>query len=200
MSVNLIKDNMPNRCDWCVDTFDQYVQYHDEEWGVPVRDDQTQFEFLILESAQAGLSWSTILKKREGYRNAFAGFDVEKVARFTDDDVSKLLQNPAIIRNEAKIRATINNAQKFIAIQEQVGSFSKYIWSFVDGRPIHNEWETLGDIPATTEISDKLSSDLKDRGFKFIGSTTIYAHMQATGLVNDHLVSCFRYADIKAMS
>lgn len=200
MSVNLIKDNMPNRCDWCEDTFDQYVQYHDEEWGVPVRDDQTQFEFLILESAQAGLSWSTILKKREGYRNAFAGFDVEKVARFTDDDLNKLLKNPAIIRNKAKIRATINNAQKFIAIQEQVGSFSEYIWSFVDGSPIQNEWQTLVDIPATTEISDKLSSDLKDRGFKFIGSTTIYAHMQATGLVNDHLVSCFRYADIKAMS
>ena len=200
MSVNLIKDNMPNRCDWCEDTFDQYVQYHDEEWGVPVRDDQTQFEFLILESAQAGLSWSTILKKREGYRNAFAGFNVEKVARFTDDDLNKLLKNPAIIRNKAKIRATINNAQKFIAIQEQVGSFSEYIWSFVDGSPIQNEWQTLVDIPATTEISDKLSSDLKDRGFKFIGSTTIYAHMQATGLVNDHLVSCFRYADIKAMS
>lgn len=199
MSVNLIKDNMTNRCDWCEDTFDQYVQYHDEEWGVPVRDDQTQFEFLILESAQAGLSWSTILKKREGYRDAFAGFDVEKVARFTDDDVSKLLQNPGIIRNEAKIRATINNAQKFIAIQEQVGSFTEYIWSFVDGSPIQNEWETLDNIPATTKISDKLSSDLKDRGFKFIGSTTIYAHMQATGLVNDHLVSCFRYADIKAM-
>jgi DNA-3-methyladenine glycosylase I len=200
MGVNLTNDNMPNRCDWCENTFEQYVNYHDTEWGVPVSDDFTHFEFLILESAQAGLSWSTILKRREGYRHAFANFDVEKVARFNEEDVKRLLHNEDIIRNEAKIRAAINNAQQFIAIQEEVGSFNKFIWSFVNGVPVQNNWQTIDEIPAKTEISTKLSKELKDRGFSFIGPTTIYANMQATGLVNDHLVSCFRYEDIKAMS
>lgn len=191
---------MPNRCDWCEDTFEEYVRYHDEEWGVPIRDDQTQFEFLVLESAQAGLSWSTILKKREGYREAFAGFDIEQVAHFDEEKVQELLSNPEIVRNELKIRAAINNAQQVLAIQEEFGSFSNYIWSFVDGQPIHNEWTSLEQVPATTELSDTVSKDLKDRGFKFLGSTTVYAHLQATGLVNDHLVNCFRYQDIKMMS
>jgi DNA-3-methyladenine glycosylase I len=187
---------MPKRCDWCENTFDQYIRYHDEEWGVPVVDDQTQFEFLVLESSQAGLSWSTILKKREGYRKAFSNFEVEKVAAFDEDHVQQLLSNSDIIRNENKIRSTINNARQFIEIQQEYGSFCNYIWNFVDGEPIHNHWETMDEVPATTKISDKLSKDLKNRGFKFIGSTTIYAHMQATGLVNDHLTSCFRHQQI----
>ena len=191
---------MAKRCEWCEDTFEEYVRYHDEEWGVPVRDDQTQFEFLVLESAQAGLSWSTILKKREGYRNAFENFDVKQVARFDEQKVQELLHNPEIIRNELKIRAAINNAQKFITIQNEFGRFADYIWSFVDGEPIQNEWNQLSEIPATTELSDKLSKDLKNRGFKFLGSTTVYAHMQATGLVNDHTVDCFRYEEIKNMT
>lgn len=184
---------MPTRCDWCRNTFEQYVRYHDEEWGVPVYDDQKQFEFLVLESSQAGLSWSTILKKREGYRSAFANFDVQKVARFDEEKIQNLISNPSIIRNENKIRSTINNAQKFIKIQQEFGSFCDYIWDFVDGSPIHNQWKSIKEVPATTDVSDKLSKDLKKRGFKFIGSTTIYAHMQATGLVNDHLISCFRH-------
>lgn len=186
----------PERCDWCKETFDQYIQYHDEEWGVPVYDDQTQFEFLVLESSQAGLSWSTILKKREGYRNAFAHFDVETVANFDENKVDQLLSNPEIIRNENKIRSTINNARRFVEIQRDFGSFCSYIWNFVGGKPIHNHWENRNQVPATSRISDQLSKDLKKRGFKFIGSTTIYAHMQATGLVNDHLASCFRYKEI----
>lgn len=190
---------MADRCAWCEDTFDEYVRYHDEEWGVPVHDDKTQFEFLTLESAQAGLSWSTILKKRGGYREAFANFDVEKVARFDEKKVQQLLNNPEIIRNELKIRSAINNAQRFIEIQEEFGSFDDYIWSFVDGKPIQNEWEMMNQIPAITDRSDKLSKDLKKRGFKFVGSTTIYAHMQATGLVNDHVVSCFRYDEVRNM-
>lgn len=187
---------MPKRCDWCENTFYQYIRYHDEEWGVPVFDDQVQFEFLVLESSQAGLSWSTILKKREGYRKAFANFEVEKVAAFDEEKVQQLLSNPDIIRNENKIRSAINNARQFIQIQQEFGNFCNYIWDFVDGKPIHNHWDTMDQIPATTEISDKLSKDLKNRGFKFIGSTTIYAHMQATGLVNDHLTSCFRHQQI----
>ena len=189
---------MPKRCDWCENTFDQYIRYHDEEWGVPVYDDQTQFEFLILESSQAGLSWSTILKKREGYRKAFANFDVEEVAAFDEEKVKQLLSNPDIIRNENKIRSAINNANRFIEVQQEYDSFCNYIWDYVDGEPIHNHWETLAQVPTNTEISAKLSKDLKNRGFKFIGSTTIYAHMQATGLVNDHLTSCFRHQQIIA--
>ncbi|NGP89763.1 DNA-3-methyladenine glycosylase I [Fodinibius halophilus] len=187
---------MPTRCDWCEGTFDQYVRYHDEEWGVPVHDDKTQFEFLMLESAQAGLSWSTILKKRAGYREAFANFDVQKVARFDEEKVQELLQNPEIIRNENKIRSAINNAQRFIAIQEEFGSFCNYIWDFVGGDPIQNEWKSLEEVPTNTPISNKLSKDLKQRGFKFIGSTIIYAHMQATGMVNDHITSCFRHQEV----
>lgn len=188
---------MPTRCDWCENTFEEYVQYHDVEWGVPVFDDKTQFEFLVLESSQAGLSWSTILKKRKGYRNAFANFDVEKVASFDEKMIQELMDNPEIIRNENKIRSTVNNARRFIEIQQEFGSFCNYIWDFVDGTPIHNQWRSMDQVPATTERSDNLSKDLKKRGFKFIGSTTIYAHMQATGLVNDHLTSCFRYKQIK---
>lgn len=190
---------MKNRCDWCEDTFDQYVRYHDEEWGVPVTDDKTQFEFLILESAQAGLSWSTILKKREGYRKAFANFEVKKVARFDEDKIQQLKQNSEIIRNELKIRSAISNARKFIEIQEEFGSFNQYIWSFVGGRPINNSWETMIEIPATTPESDKLSKDMKKRGFKFVGSTILYAHMQAVGMVNDHIIDCFRYEEVASM-
>lgn len=191
---------MPDRCPWCRDTFEEYVRYHDEEWGVPVYDDQTQFEFLTLESAQAGLSWSTILKKREGYREAFADFKVKKVARFDEDRIQQLLRNPAIIRNELKIRSAVSNARHFIEIREEFGSFCDYIWDFTGGEPIQNHWQRPGEVPANTEISDKLSADLKKRGFKFIGSTIIYAHMQATGMVNDHLISCFRHQEILDMA
>lgn len=190
---------MKERCSWCEGTFDAYVKYHDEEWGVPVYDDQTQFEFLILEGAQAGLSWSTILKKREGYQKAFAGFEVEKVARFDEAKIQDLLNNPNIVRNQLKIRSAVTNARKFIELQEEFGSFCAYIWDFVDGKPINNHWETLSEVPAQTEISEKIAKDLKDRGFKFVGSTIIYAHMQATGLVNDHITSCFRHAEIAGM-
>lgn len=190
---------MKNRCDWCEDTFEEYVRYHDEEWGVPVHDDKTQFEFLILEGAQAGLSWSTILKKREGYRKAFANFEIEKVARFDEEKIQQLLQNPEIVRNKLKVRSAINNAQKIMRVQEEFGSFDNYIWSFVDGEPIHNQWNTMDEVPANTEISDQLAKDLKARGFKFVGSTIIYAHMQAVGMVNDHLTTCFRYSEIENM-
>ncbi|SMO75973.1 DNA-3-methyladenine glycosylase I [Fodinibius sediminis] len=191
---------MKNRCSWCEDTFEEYIRYHDEEWGVPVHDDRTHFEFLTLESAQAGLSWSTILKKRQGYRQAFANFKVREVAEFDESNVQKLLNNPAIVRNKLKIRSAINNARRFLEVQEAFGSFDQYIWSFVDGTPIQNNWTTLEEVPATTELSDTFSKDLKQRGFKFVGSTTMYAHLQAAGLVNDHLVSCFRYAQVKEMA
>jgi DNA-3-methyladenine glycosylase I len=183
------------RCGWCL-KFDQYIAYHDEEWGVPVHDDRKHFEFLILEGAQAGLSWSTILKKREGYRKAFADFDPEKVARFTAARAEKILQDPGIIRNRLKVMAAINNAKRFLEVQKEVGSFDKYIWAFVGGKPIINRWKTLSQIPATTTESDALSKDLIRRGFKFVGSTVIYAHMQACGLVNDHLVDCWRYREV----
>lgn len=186
------------RCPWCLG-FPQYIEYHDKEWGVPVYDDKTHFEFLVLESAQAGLSWATILKKREGYRKAFADFDYQIVAEFPDSYVEELLQDPGIIRNKLKIKAAINNAQRFMEIQEEFGSFSKYIWSFVGGKPIQNQLPSMKDAPATSPESDKLAKDLKKRGFKFLGSTTIYAHMQATGLVNDHLVDCFRYKEVKKL-
>ena len=190
---------MKNRCDWCENTFDAYVTYHDKEWGVPVTDDRTQFEFLVLESAQAGLSWSTILKKREGYRMAFAEFDPEEVAGFGENEVQQLLANPEIIRNELKIRSTINNARLFLEVQENHGSFCNYIWSFVDGSPINNRWERLEEVPASTDRSEALSDDLKLKGFKFVGPTIIYAHMQATGMVNDHLTTCFRHEEIEKM-
>lgn len=182
----------PKRCAWSLG-FEQYIGYHDEEWGVPVHDDRVHFEFLILEGAQAGLSWSTVLKKREGYRRLFAEFDPAQVAHFTEARLGKILQDPGIIRNRLKVYAAANNAKRFLEIQKEYGSFDRYIWSFVGGRPIINRWKTLGQIPATTAESDALSKDLIKRGFKFVGSTVIYAHMQACGLVNDHLVDCWRY-------
>ncbi len=181
------------RCKWAEGVNLNYIEYHDKEWGVAIHDDRTQFEFLILEGAQAGLSWSTILNKREGYRKAFAEFDVEKVARFTKKRVEKLLLDPSIVRNRLKVGSTVSNAKAFIAVQEEFSSFSDYIWGFVDGRAIQNRFKKDSDIPATSAESDALSKDLKKRGFKFVGSTIMYAHMQATGLVNDHVIGCFRH-------
>ena len=180
------------RCPWCL-KFDQYIRYHDEEWGNPVHDDRIHFEFLVLEGAQAGLSWSMILKKREGYRKAFADFDPVKVARFSPARIEKLLLDPGIVRNRLKVMAAVNNASQFLKVQKEFGSFDNYIWSFVGGKPIVNKWKTLKQVPATTKESDALSKDLIKRGFKFVGSTVIYAHMQACGLVNDHLMDCWRY-------
>lgn len=180
----------PIRCPWC-GTDPMYVRYHDEEWGKPVHDDQKHFECLTLESAQAGLSWITILRKRDNYRSAYANFDVEAVASFDETDVERLLTNPGIVRNRRKIEASINNAKRFIEIQQEFGTFDAYIWSFVDNTVINNQWAANDDIPATTELSHQISKDLKRRGFKFLGPTTVYAHLQATGLVNDHLTSCF---------
>ena len=187
------------RCRWAEGVSLDYIRYHDEEWGVPVRDDRTQFEFLILEGAQAGLSWSTILNKRDGYRKAFAEFDPEKVARFTKKRVEKLLQDPSIVRNRLKVESAVTNAKAFLAVQEEFGSFCDYIWGFVDGSPIQNRFRKDSDIPATSPESDALSKDLKKRGFKFVGSTIVYAHMQATGLVNDHVTGCFRYKTCAGM-
>ena len=184
------------RCPWLDTSKPDYVDYHDHEWGVPVYDDQLLFEFLTLESAQAGLSWYTILKKRENYKNAFANFDVLKVAAFTEHDIEKLMQNVGIVRNRLKIVATINNAKCFIAIQEEFGSFSDYQWRFVGNKPQVNDLETLADYPAVTEASTLFAKDLKKRGFKFLGPTTVYAHMQACGMVNDHSNDCFRKAEI----
>jgi DNA-3-methyladenine glycosylase I len=183
-----------NRCSWCLG-FDQYIKYHDEEWGVPVHDDRTHFEFLILEGAQAGLSWSTILKKREGYRKAFADFDPFKVSKFSEKKLEKILQDPGIVRNRLKVYAAVNNARRFLEVQKEFGSFDSYIWNFVNGKPIVNKWKSLSQILPTTKESDALSKDLIKRGFKFVGSTVIYAHMQACGLVNDHLVDCWRYKE-----
>lgn len=185
------------RCDWALGVNDRYVAYHDTEWGVPARDDRTQFEFLVLESAQAGLSWATILNKRDGYRRAFRDFDVEKVARFNRRSVERLLADASIVRNRQKIEAAINNAKRFIEVQEQYGSFSDYLWAFVGNRPLVNRWRRISELPATTELSDAISKDLKQRGFKFVGSTIVYSHLQATGLVNDHLTGCFRYPECK---
>ena len=183
------------RCTW-PGTDPLYVEYHDREWGVPVRDDRLLFEFLILEGAQAGLSWITILRRRESYRAAFAEFDPERVASFTEDDVQRLLSDEGIIRNRLKVRSAITNAQAFLRVQEERGSFSDYIWDFVDGRPIVNRPKSSAEIPAKTPLAEKLSRDLKRRGFSFVGPTIVYAHMQATGMVNDHLVSCFRHAEL----
>jgi len=188
------------RCPWSEGVNDAYLAYHDEEWGVPVWDDQRQFEFLILEGAQAGLSWATVLNKREGYRKAFSDFDVLKVSRIRPARVEKLLQNPAIIRNRLKVESTISNARAFLEVQAEFGDFSQYIWSFVDGIPIQNRWRSQADVPATSPVSDALSKDLKRRGFRFVGSTIIYAHMQATGMVNDHIVSCDRHAPCAALA
>ncbi|MCA9264807.1 MAG: DNA-3-methyladenine glycosylase I [Planctomycetales bacterium] len=182
------------RCGWSQNAGELYANYHDTEWGVPVREDQKHFEFLILESAQAGLSWLTVLKKRDGYRHAFAEFDVHRVARFTQKRVEKLINNDQIIRNRAKIEAAVNNAQRFLEVQAEFGSFNAYAWQFVGGQPIVNRWKTLSEIPAKTVASDTMSKDMKRRGFKFFGSTICYAHMQAVGMINDHLTSCFRHA------
>ena len=187
------------RCAWAGDTALNYIEYHDTEWGVPVRDDRMQFEFLTLEGAQAGLSWSTILNKRDGYRKNFADFDVEKVARFTKKRVEKILLDPAIVRNRLKVESTVSNAKAFIVVQKEFGSFCNYIWGFVDGKPVQNRFKKGNQIPATSDVSDALSKDLKQRGFRFVGSTIIYAHMQATGLVNDHVTSCFRHKPCAAL-
>ncbi len=183
-------------CEWAFAGNELYRRYHDEEWGVPAYDDRKQFEFLTLESAQAGLSWATILNKREGYRRAFADFDPEKVARFTEKRLAKILEDPGIVRNKLKVAAAVNNARRFLAVQEEFDGFSKYIWSFVGGKPLQNRWSTKYDVPATSPESDALSKDLKQRGFKFVGSTIVYAHMQATGMVNDHVLGCFRHKQV----
>ncbi|MCL4132528.1 UNVERIFIED_CONTAM: hypothetical protein GTU68_051096 [Idotea baltica] len=183
------------RCGWCGND-PLYMAYHDEEWGVPVFDDARLFEFLVLETFQAGLSWITILKKRENFRAAFDNFDYKKIANYEEGKYDSLLQDAGIIRNKLKIRATISNAQAFMDIQKEFGSFSTYIWEFTNGKPIKNKHSNLSEVPATTELSDKLSKDLKKRGFKFVGSTVIYANMQATGMVNDHVTDCFRYNEV----
>jgi DNA-3-methyladenine glycosylase I len=186
----------PCRCPWVDLSKPDYVHYHDIEWGVPIHEDRLLFEFLVLESAQAGLSWYTVLRKRENYRAAFDSFDPEKVAQYDDQKVESLLQNPGIIRNRLKVLAAVNNAQRFLAVQAEFGSFDAYIWRFVEGQPVINELQALADYPATSAASDALSKDLRDRGFKFLGSTICYAHMQATGMVNDHTLSCFRRQEI----
>lgn len=180
------------RCPWCLGS-EVYKRYHDEEWGVPVHDDHIHFEFLILEGAQAGLSWSTILNKREGYRKNFAAFDPEKVSRFTEKRIEKMLLDPSIVRNRLKVIAAVNNAKRFLEVQREFGAFDSYLWGFVNDKSIINKRKTMKEVPATTKESDALSKDLIQRGFKFVGSTVIYAHMQACGLVNDHLISCWRY-------
>ena len=182
------------RCTWA--TNDLNIAYHDTEWGVPVHDDRTFFEFLILEGAQAGLSWDTVLKKRDAYREAFDNFDAAKVAKYTDAKCAKLMLNECIIRNRLKIASAVRNAKAFLAVQKEFGSFDKYIWAFVGGKPLDNKLKGHGNVPAKTEISDAISKDLKKRGFNFVGSTIMYAFMQATGMVNDHLVSCFRYKEV----
>lgn len=183
------------RCDWCLGN-DIYLKYHDEEWGVAVYDDKKWFEFLVLESAQAGLSWLTILKRRENYRKAFAGFDPRKVAQFDENKIAELLQDEGIIRNRQKVHAAVNNARCFLEVQAKSGSFSNYMWQFVDGKPIQNKWKNLADLPAKTPLSEKITKEMKQLGFTFFGPTIAYAHMQATGMVNDHLVNCFRYKEL----
>ena len=175
---------------------DIYIEYHDKEWGVPVHDDAKHFEFLVLESAQAGLSWLTVLKKRENYRKAYLDFDAKKVAKFGPEKVAELMNNEGLIRNLKKIEASINNAARFLEIQKEFGSFDKYIWGFTGGKPVGNKWRALKDLPPKTELSDELGKDMKKRGFKFLGSTVIYAHLQAVGIINDHLIDCFKYAEL----
>jgi len=188
-----------SRCPWC-ESNEQQIAYHDREWGVPVHDDRVLFEFLILEGAQAGLSWDTILKKRENYRRAFAGFDARKIACYGTKEVRALMGNPGIVRNRLKIAAAISNAKAFLAVQREFGSFDRYIWRFVGGRPLQNRRRSMKGVPASTPESDAMSKDLKKRGFRFVGSTICYAFMQATGLVNDHLVSCFRHRAVSRRS
>lgn len=183
--------NEIKRCGWC-NSSELYQKYHDEEWGVPVYDDETLFEFLLLETFQAGLSWITILNKRENFRKAFDNFDYKKIADYSEDKIQDLLQDPGIIRNKLKVNSAVSNAQAFMKIQDEFGSFSKYIWGFVDGKPIDNQRKSLKEVQATTPLSDAISKDLKKRGFKFVGSTVVYAHMQATGMVNDHVEDCWK--------
>lgn len=190
----MLESKHMERCAWAEN--EKMYKYHDAEWGVPAHDDSKHFEFLILEGAQAGLSWTTILKRRKGYREAFVNFNPQKVAGFTQKDINTLLQNKEIIRNKLKIQSAVNNAKCFLIIQREFGSFDKYIWKFVDFKPINNAWKADSEIPVTTDISNKLSKDLKRRGFQFVGPTIIYAHMQAVGMVNDHVVDCFRYDEI----
>ena len=182
------------RCDWA-GSVPLYVEYHDHEWGVPVRDDRKQFEFLVLESAQAGLSWLTILKRRDGYRRLYEGFDPERVVRFSETRIQEMLLDKGIIRNRKKIESSINNARRFLEIREQYGSFCNYIWGFTGGKQVVNHFKSMKEIPASTSLSDSIAKDMKGRGFQFLGSTILYAHLQATGLVNDHLVDCFRYKE-----
>ncbi len=184
-----------HRCGWCIGD-PLYEAYHDLEWGVPVKDDATLFEFLVLETFQAGLSWITILRKRENFREAFDHFDYQKIARYGAKKIAELLENPGIVRNRLKVHGTVTNANLFMEIQEEFGSFSNYIWAYVDGKPIKNAWKDYRDAPATTPLSDTISKDLKKRGFKFVGSTIVYAFMQAVGIVNDHEVNCFRYNEV----
>ena len=191
---------MPTRCAWVPADNPLYVEYHDTEWGVPVLDDRKIFEMLTLEAAQAGLSWITVLRKRENYRAAFDSFDPEKIARYGSLKLAGLLQNPGIIRNRLKIQAAVNNAARFLEVAAEFGSFSRYIWGFVGGKPRINAWKKISELPDTTAESDALSRDLKKRGFKFVGPTVIYAHMQATGMVNDHTIDCFRYNELAAMA
>jgi DNA-3-methyladenine glycosylase I len=190
----------PTRCDWVPLDQPDYLAYHDEEWGVPVHDDVHLFEMLVLEGAQSGLSWSTILRKRDGYRRAFEGFDPEKVARFTPSKVERLLQDPGIVRNRLKVESTIANARAVLDVQREVGSLSDYVWTFVDGKPIVNAWRSLDEIPSETAESGAMSKDMKRRGFRFVGPTVCYAFMQACGLVNDHVVSCLRYREVAQSS
>jgi DNA-3-methyladenine glycosylase I len=189
---------MKNRCKWCGED-PLYIDYHDNDWGVPVHDDRLLFEFLVLEGAQAGLSWLTILKKRENYRRAFDNFDCEKVAGYSQTDLERLLVDSGIVRNQLKIKSAIKNAEGVIKIQEEFGSLDSYLWRYVDGIPIQNEWKSMAEIPAKTEISEIMSKDLKKRGFNFVGPTICYAFMQATGMVNDHTIDCFRYKEIKML-
>lgn len=186
-----------SRCKWASGGNALYVAYHDNEWGVPLHDDCRLFEFLVLEGAQAGLSWSTILNKREGYRKAFAGFDPQRVARFTPARIEKLLLDPGIVRNRLKVESAVTNAQAFLAVQKEFGSFDAYIWQFTGGKPIQNAWKSMKQVPASTRESDAMSKDLKQRGFRFVGSTIMYAHMQATGMVNDHTTDCFRWKELQ---
>ncbi len=188
-----------NRCDWAEGSGDLYIAYHDEDWGVPVHDDRLHFEMLTLEGAQAGLSWATILKKRENYKKAFDDFDVKKVARYTPAKVERLLKDPGIVRNRLKVTSTVSNAKAFLEVQKEFGSFDAYIWGFVDGAPIQNSFRTMADIPASTPLADTISKDLKKRGFRFVGPTIVYAGMQSIGMVNDHVTSCFRYRQIQRM-
>lgn len=188
---------MKTRCPWVPLENDLYIKYHDEEWGVPIHDDRTHFEFLILEGSQAGLSWETILKRREGYRNNFADFDPVKVAKFDEKKIQAILQDPGVIRNKAKVNSAVNNAKRFLEIQKEFGSFDKYIWQFVNNKTINHKLKKIGDYPTYTKEAEALSKDLKKRGFNFVGPTIIYAHMQACGLFNDHTIDCFRYNKVQ---